>query len=98
MACSTLCLLAPTTTTNKFSRQHSNNQITKLGVGLTHTHKPLHTSIPILDKLKLPRVLRILKDLEKHVFGLREHGVVGGFESFEKRVDVLGCYYNFDVE
>jgi hypothetical protein len=37
----------------------------------------------MLDEPNLTRALRVLEDLEVHIFGLGNDGVVGGFEGFE---------------
>jgi hypothetical protein len=50
---------------------------------ITHRHEPLHTRIPILNKLKLPFFLRVVINLEKHIFFFRNHAVICGFQRCE---------------
>ena len=57
-----------------------------------------HVLIPIFHPAKMPRVLRIMEDLEEDTFRLGGHSIEAGLVVREELINVLRSDGNADVE
>ena len=58
----------------------------------------IHVLIPIFHPPKMPRMLRIMKDLEEDTFRLGSHSIEAGLVMREELIDVLRSDSDADME
>lgn len=61
-------------------------------------HEPFYVLVPIFHPMKMPRMLRIMEDLEEDTFRLGSHSIEAGFEVREELINVLRSDSDADME